>query len=122
MDNKVAELITSNYRLSVRLAVTLQRLIVVALSILALLAICAFAIGAYGLFVMSNYLLAISWFGITVLLLLGLRKLARSSQALTDEIANYIIAFTRDLADLKDDKIKKLELEAAQLNKLKKNA
>lgn len=83
---------------------------------------CRSAIGAYGLFVMSNYLLAISWFDITVLLLLGLRKLARSSQALTDEIANYIIAFTRDLADLKDDKIKKLELEAAQLNKLKKNA
>ncbi|MDI9440394.1 MAG: hypothetical protein QM432_10910, partial [Bacillota bacterium] len=68
-----------SYKLAMRSALILQRLVLLATCFLALAVIGAFAAAAYAVFVAGVYFTALLWFAVAVILFFAVRGLARSS-------------------------------------------
>ena len=81
-----------SYKLAMRSALILQRLVLLATCFLALAVIGAFAAAAYAVFVAGVYFTALLWFAVAVILFFAVRGLARSSQDLLREIRGLMEA------------------------------
>lgn len=104
-----------NYKLTLRLAISVQQLLLFAPALTALLVVAAFAVGAYALFVSGNYLAAVLWFLLTALLFWVVRWLAGSSQALLSQAKDLMEAASALDLELRDEEAEELEGELKRL-------
>ena len=97
-----------SYKLAMRSALILQRLVLLATCFLALAVIGAFAAAAYAVFVAGVYFTALLWFAVAVILFFAVRGLARSSQDLLREIRGLMEAAAALQPSFQDESVERL--------------
>lgn len=100
-----------SYKLAMRSALILQRLVLLATCFLALAVIGAFAAAAYAVFVAGVYFTALLWFAVAVILFFAVRGLARSSQDLLREIRGLMEAAAALQPSFQDKSVERLHRE-----------
>ena len=100
-----------SYKLAMRSALILQRLVLLATCFLALAVIGAFAAAAYAVFVAGVYFTALLWFAVAVILFFAVRGLARSSQDLLREIRGLMEAAAALQPSFQDESVERLHRE-----------
>ncbi|NMB38934.1 MAG: hypothetical protein GX994_05095 [Firmicutes bacterium] len=120
MNEYIQRYLRENYRFSLSLVLALQNQISFAISMVALIIVCAFAFGAYEAFIKNNFFGAIVGFVLSLIQFLFLRRIIKSSQQVIKETKSLMKAFSSELPEFRDDTIEKLESEVAKMDRFEK--
>lgn len=104
-----------NYLLTMRLAAATQRLLLLALSLLALAVIASFALGVYAAVVLGAFFTAVIWLALSVLSFLAVRRLVKSSQDLLSAIQDLMEAAEQEPRLKEDESMRQLHKDLKKL-------
>lgn len=107
--------IIDSYRLNLRLALTMHRILLFASALVGILVVAAFTAAVFYAWVANNYLVATIFLALACVLFLGLRSLLKSSQALVKEANNFSKKTAREIEAADDASLAELASQLAKI-------